>query len=182
MARINLLPWREELRRERTRQFYLTLAGVALLTAAVMGYLHIRINDQIEIQQGRNQFLQQRMAVLDEQIAAIRDLEQRKKDLLERMAVIQSLQASRPLSVRLFEEIARATPDGVRLLRLEQSTGVLRLEGVAESNARISTLMRRLDASPWMSDPHLEIIDSSTREFPGTSWFALKVTLLEEAS
>ncbi len=182
MARINLLPWREALRRERTRQFYLTLAGAALLTAAVMGYLHVRINDQIDIQQSRNQFLQQRMAVLDQQIAAIRDLEQRKKELLDRMTVVQSLQASRPLSVRLFEEVARAVPDGVQLLRLEQASGVLRLEGIADSNARISSLMRRLDASPWMSDPHLEVIDSNTREYPGTSWFALKITLPRENS
>ena len=180
MARINLLPWREELRRQRTRHFYAAMAGAALLTLAVVGYLHLRLAGQIEIQQARNAFLTQQIAHLDAQIGEIRDLEKRKKELLARMAVIQALQAARPISVHLFEEVARATPDGVQLLKMAQTGDVLRLEGIADANARVSALMRNLDASPWLSDPHLEVIDARTREYPGASWFALKVQVVGE--
>ncbi len=180
MARINLLPWREELRRQRTRQFYAAMAGAALLTLAVVGYLHLRLAGQIEIQQTRNAFLTQQIAHLDAQIGEIRDLEKRKKELLARMAVIQALQAARPVSVHLFEEVARATPDGVQLLKMTQTGDVLRLEGIADANARVSALMRNLDASPWLSDPHLEVIDARTREYPGASWFALRVQVVGE--
>ncbi len=179
MAHINLLPWRAAQRRERTRRFYLTIAAAAALTLALVGYLHHRISGQIQIQQTRNDYLVQQIAALDRQIGEIRNLEQRKKALLERMAVIQSLQASRPLMVHLFEEVARATPDGVQLLKLEQHDDRLRLEGVADTNARVSTFMRNLEASPYLDAPELEVIDARTPTHPGASWFALRVRIIE---
>lgn len=175
MARINLLPWREKLRKEREKQFYLIVGAVVATTLSIMVVIHITINNLIGAQEIRNQFLTQQISNLDQQIAAIQSLETEKTRLLNRMNVIQQLQTSRPEIVHLYEEIVTALPDGSYLLKLEHEKGVIKIEGVAESNARISSFMRNLDDSSWLQDPELIVINANTKEYPNASWFSLSV-------
>ncbi|ROR34124.1 PilN domain-containing protein [Inmirania thermothiophila] len=176
MARINLLPWREELRRERQRRFYVTLGGATVAAALAVVWVHLYINGLIEAQRTRNRFLEQEIARVDRQIKEIRELEKTRKQLLARMRIIQELQQSRPLAVRLFDEIARAVPEGVQLLRLAQQGDTLTIEGLAESNARVSALMRNLEASPILADPRLEVIQATRGEESRVRRFTLRVT------
>lgn len=175
MARINLLPWREQLRKERETQFYLMLglAGVAVL--ALLGYVHLRMAGQVDLQNARNEYLQQQITQVDKAISEIRSLEEEKARLLARMTVIQELQRSRPAIVHVFEELVTTLPDGARLLKVSSNGASLDIEGVAESNARVSAFMRNLDRSPWLRNPELIVIDSSTKDFPNASWFNLTV-------
>ena len=175
MARINLLPWREKQKLERKQRF-LAFLGLAAALAIGLGVLiHISIDALIDHQTIRNHFLTQHLTVLDKEITDIRSLEVEKAQLLTRMNVIQKLQYSRPEVVHLFEEMVTTLPDGVYLLKISQKEQTLNIEGVAESNSRISSLMRNMDRSPWLSDPELIVINSNTKDFPNASWFSLKV-------
>lgn len=160
MAKINLLPWREELRKEQTRQFVTVLAICALLTAAVVFLVQMSINGQIEHQQARNQILKDEIAQLDIALAEIKDLENTKQQLLSRMEVIQSLQQKRPQIVRLFDEIVRTVPEGIYLREIKQNGQSLTIKGVAESNGRVSAYMRNIDNSEWMATPRLKVIET----------------------
>jgi len=175
MARINLLPWREKLKKEQEKLFYITLGASAVTTLVIGVFIHIVISDMIGSQIDRNQYLTQNIAQLDTEIANIKTLEIEKTRLLNRMNVIQKLQRSRPEIVHLFEEIVNTLPDGMRLLSIEQNGNSLDIKGVADSNSRISSLMRNMDRSKWLMDPELIIIDSNKAEFPNASWFSLKV-------
>lgn len=156
MARINLLPWRE-LRRERQRKEFLTvLAAVAAAGVLVAAIGHLVINGQIDNQNARNQYLKTNIAVLDKQVAEIKDLQTRRNQLIDRMKVIQDLQGTRPVIVRIFDEIVRTLPDGVYFRGMERVGEVITIRGTAESNNRVSSLMRRLDASDWFRDPVLK--------------------------
>lgn len=175
MARINLLPWRETQRKERERQFYLLLGLAASLTLFIGFYVHMHIGGLVNKQEARNQFLTQNIAKLDQEIQTIRSLEVEKTRLLNRMGIIQQLQTSRPEVVHLFEELVNTLPDGMHLLKVTQEGPELQIEGVAESNARISSFMRNMDASAWLTNPELIVINSNKPEFPNSSWFSLKV-------
>lgn len=160
MARINLLPWREELRKEQTRQFA-TLAGLcAMMTAAVFLLIHFNISGDIQHQQSRNGILQKEIDQLDLALKEIKDLENTKAQLLSRMEVIQSLQRQRPQIVHLFDEIVRTVPEGIFLTEIKQTGKDLTIHGVAESNGRVSAYMRNIDASEWMSTPKLSVIET----------------------
>lgn len=175
MAHINLLPWREKIRQEREQRFYI-LIGIAAAAAIGIGILiHMSINAMIDTQKTRNHFLTQSLSTLDKEIKNIRSLEVEKSELLKRMNVIQKLQLSRPEIVHLFEELVTTLPDGVYLLQVTQKDTTLNIEGVAESNSRISSLMRNMDRSQWLTDPELVVINSDKKEFPNASWFSLKV-------
>lgn len=175
MARINLLPWREQLRKEREVQFYITMGVAAFVVLALLAYIHMRIATQMEVQQARNQFLEQQIVKVDAAISEIRSLEEEKARLLARMNVIQELQRSRPAIVHLFEELVLTLPEGARLLKATHKGKVLDLEGLAESNARVSAFMRNLDRSAWLANPELVVINSSMKEYPNASWFNLTV-------
>jgi type IV pilus assembly protein PilN len=155
MANINLLPWRERQREERKPQFFATL-GVATAIAALILFGADRVLvSQIDNQNARNRYLTEQIALLDKEIAEIRQLQQQKRDLTARMAVIQDLQGRRPVIVRLFDELVRTLPEGIyydRITRTEQSISI---EGIAESNSRVSALMRSLDESEWFANPDL---------------------------
>ncbi len=162
MIYINLLPWREQRRAQRQKQFY-AMAGVAALVGAALvlaGYAYM--NSRIEHQESRNQMLQSEIRILDQQIARIRTLDRQRQDLIDRIEVIQTLQASRPEAVYLFDQMVLTLPEGTFFQELRQEGERIRLAGRAESNARISALMRRVDASPWLRDSTLQIIE--TRE------------------
>ncbi|MDH5544868.1 MAG: PilN domain-containing protein [Gammaproteobacteria bacterium] len=175
MAGINLLPWREKLRKEREQQFYVLLGffcGLALVVGVVF---HIVISSLTGLQESRNSVLTQAIAQLDGEISNIKSLEVEKTRLLNRMTVIQKLQYSRPEVVHLFEELITTLPDGVQLLKVTQNNNTLSIEGIAESNSRISSLLRNMDRSDWLTEPQLIVINSDTREHPNSSWFSMQV-------
>ncbi len=175
MARINLLPWREELRRERKKRFLASLGVAVGVTVLVMSGFHLREVDRISFQQERNSFLQQAIKRLDKDIAQIRTLETQKKKLLAHMEIIQKLQASRPEVVHLFVEMVKTLPDGVYLTKLQQTGTAITLYGVAQSNARVSTFMWNLERSPWLDKPNLLVIETKGKGADRYSHFQLKV-------
>ncbi len=159
MARINLLPWRDNLRRQRKREFgVLTLVAV-LLTVGGLAYWHWFNTELIDHQRDRNKVLKSEIAKVDKQIKEIKNLERTRSRLIARMRVIQDLQSSRPQVVHLFDEIVTTLPDGVHLTELKQSGNNVALTGMAESNARVSAFMRKIEDSPWLAAPRLRIIE-----------------------
>ena len=162
MARINLLPWRAERRKQREREFYMLLLAsafggiVALL--ALVGWMGARIDSQNE----RNTYLATEIKGLDKQIEEIKELDKTRSQLLTRKQIIEQLQSNRSQMVHLFDEMVRTIPDGVRLTSMKQAGDVLTLEGVAESNARVASYMRNIDGSPWMGRTDLRKIENKT--------------------
>jgi type IV pilus assembly protein PilN len=130
-----------------------------LLGAAALLILHFQIAGAIEYQELRNNYLKSELSQIDQKIKEIEDLETKKKRLLSRMDVIQQLQLSRPEIVHLFDELARTIPDGVQLIDLAQAGKLLTIDGIAQSNARVSVYMRNLEFSPWLQDPVLNVIE-----------------------
>jgi type IV pilus assembly protein PilN len=175
MPHINLLPWREELRAERQRQFLFAGVGAMIFMGLVIVLVHINASSMIDNQKARNAYLQKTIKGVEKQIQEIKTLKEDKAALLARMNVIQKLQRSRPEIVHLFEEISKATPKGVYLLNTSRKGKTLHIEGVADSNDSVSTFMRQLNDSPWLTSPRLDIIDSSKKAYPNSSWFKLKV-------
>lgn len=176
MARINLLPWREELRRERKTQFLVALSIALGLTGLIMAGVHVVEKNAISFQKARNAFLTQQIEVLDREIEQIKKLEAQKKRLLAHMDIIQTLQASRPEIVHLFDELARTLPEGVFLTRIKQSGSNITLSGEAQSNARVSSHMWNLEKSPWLSNPNLTVIETKSKDQARSSKFELKVS------
>ncbi len=159
MTRINLLPWREELRQEQKKQFLMMVVMTFILSAAMVGLIHFQMQAKIDYQESRNRFLQQEIAKVDEEIKEIRELRKVRRSLVERMEVIQDLQAARPSIVHLFAEIVSTVPNGVYLQSMDQTGGNLLINGLAESNARVSTYMRNLSDSEWLKEPNLSVIE-----------------------
>lgn len=177
MASINLLPWREARREERRKQFLVSL-GATLAGAAVSLLLwDLTANSQIDHQQSRNQHLSSRIALLDEEVAEIRDLQRKRNQLIERMQVIQALQGNRPVIVRLMDQLVKTVPDGVFYTSLETKSNVVSIEGVAESNNRVSSLMRKLDASDWLENPNLDAVQAAPDYGEQATTFKLSVSL-----
>jgi len=160
MAKINLLPWREERRKQLTQEFARQAVLVAILAALAGGYAWYHVQGLIEEQKSRNQLLQDEIATLEEDIKEIREIEEKKQRLIKRMNIIQELQQRRPQIVHLFDEIAGTAPDGLYLETLEQSGDDLTLKGFAESNARVSNYMENLNESSWLKSPTLKVIES----------------------
>lgn len=173
MARINLLPWREERRKQLTQEFARQAVLGAALAALVGGYGWYHVNGLIDQQNARNNYLQDQIRVLQSEIREIRDLESTKQQLLARMNVIQRLQQRRPQIVHLFSELAATLPDGVYLTAVQQKGDNLTLQGRAQSNARVSAYMRNLGASPWLKNPELEVIQTDKND--QVSSFTLKL-------
>ncbi len=177
MANINLLPWREELRAERQRNFVSSL-GLAVALAVLVLVLADRIIDiNIDAQIARNRFLTDNIALVDSKVSEIRDLRSQRKLLLERMRVIQELQGNRPIIVRVLDELVRTVPDGVYYHNLSASDGILSIEGIAESNNRVSSLMRRLDASDWLEKPSLDGVTAADDLGQSAMEFSLSVQI-----
>ena len=160
MPRINLLPWREELRKERQRNFAVAAAAAVLIGGAVVFTAKTMVNGQIQHQENRNQMLNKEIATLDKQIGEIRDLEEKKDRLLARMQIIEQLQRSRPEVVHLFDELARTLPNGVHLESVKQKGKRITLTGKAQSSTRVSAYMRNIDRSEWLADPGLDVVET----------------------
>jgi type IV pilus assembly protein PilN len=164
MARINLLPWREEQRNQR-KQEYLTVVGIcAAIALLVWGAIHWHFNERIDYQESRNEYLQTEISRLDSKIAEIRELEKEKERLLARMKAIETLQTSRPIIVHIFDELVSSLPDGVYLKEISQNGTKIVIKGVAQSNARVSNYMRNIEKSEWLKDPSLDIIQTASED------------------
>jgi type IV pilus assembly protein PilN len=174
MAKINLLPWREELRKQKQREFAFTLGGSVVIAGLVVLLAHLHVNGLIENQSQRNAFLKQEIDILEKRIGEIDELEKHKADLLARMNVIQELQRSRPESVHLMDELVRTLPEGVHLENFTQKGKDLTMKGVAQSNARVSDYMRNIDTSNWLADPRLDLIKTKEVERRRLANFTLR--------
>ncbi len=166
MYTLNLLPWRQQRRRERQRKFVailgLTAIGAFLLVLLGSWWMGLQVSGQ----ESRNQMLQNEIRKLDVQIEEIEDLEQERSRLLSRKAVIEELQVSRTLMVHLFDELSQTVPEGLRLTKVGQQGQTLTIEGMTQSNARVSTYLRSLERSDWLHDPELIIIEVDENATP----------------
>lgn len=170
MPRINLLPWRE-VERKRKRQEFGTAAGAVVVLAILTGFvLRWQYGSIIDNQNERNQYLKTEIAQVDQQIVEILDLEQQKQRLQSRIQVIEQLQRSRPEVVHLFDQMVRLLPDGVYLTSIKQTDRRIQIKGVAESSTRVSTFMKNIDASEWLRDPFLEIVETKGTGEAGSSF------------
>lgn len=167
MPHINLLPWRVELRQQRNKEFGLTAAVGVLVMAAVLAIVHLHFQSRIRHQNDRNGFLEANIASLDRRIKEIQQLDDEKQRLLARMQIIQRLQSSRPEVVHLFDELVQTLPEGVYYTRIQQKGRILNIHGVAQSNARVSSLMRQLERSEWLENPSLVEIKADMRKATG---------------
>lgn len=161
MAKINLLPWRQELRKQRQQEFIAINAAVALTAAALVMFFHIMVSGQLSDQEKRKAYIQSEIATLDGQIKEIDDLQKRKEELLARMKVIQDLQGRRPVIVRVFDELVRSVPDKVYLTLVERKGDKFNIEGFAESNNQVSSFLRNLNASDWFKNPVLSEVKAT---------------------
>ena len=177
MARINLLPWRAERRKQRQKDFMVML-GLSAVAGVVLWFLvNSYYNAQISGQNDRNAYLQQQITQVDTQIKEIEELDKKKAKLLARKEVIEQLQANRSQMVHLFDQLVRTIPDGVILTSIKQEGDKLTLEGRSQSNARVSTYMRQLEGSGWMTKPDLSVIEAKEGD-PGLPYtFTLSVLL-----
>ena len=170
MPRINLLPWREEQRRERKLHFMVALGGATVVALALAFVAYLMMGSMISSQQARNDRLRLEIRHLDKQIEEINSLESSKQKFIARMEIIETLQRSRPEIVHVFDEIVRTLPDGVYLTGIKQVDKRLKFEGVAQSSTRVSALMRNIDASEWLKSPELEVVESKKGEALGSTF------------
>ncbi len=170
MPRINLLPWREDQRKERKLAFAVAMgvAGVAACVTAFVAYL--MFGSMIQAQVRRNDQLRTEIKAVDKQIEEINNLESAKQKFIARMRIIEQLQRSRPEIVHVFDEIVRTLPDGVYLTSVKQNALKLKFEGVAQSSTRVSSFMRNIDGSDWLKNPELEVVQTAKTGTAGSSF------------
>lgn len=182
MIRINLLPWREEKRKARRQQFYALLGLISVLAGLIWFLGFTIINGYISAQEDTNKYLESEIAKLDKEIAEINRLKGEINALLERKRIIETLQANRAETVHLFNELARQVPEGVYLRSIKQTGGKINLMGFAQSNARVSTLMRNLEASPLLERPDLIEIKAAQVGNRRLADFNLNVTITRQTT
>jgi type IV pilus assembly protein PilN len=181
MIRLNLLPHRELKRKARQQQFA-ALAGITFfLGLLTVGMVHIMITGQIEHQESRNDYMKNQIAILDKQIDEIKQIRAQTQVLLARKKVVETLQDNRSDVVHLLDQLVRLLPDGVYLRSIKQTNQTINLTGYAQSNARVSTLMRKLESSPWLGLPSLVEIKASKVNNARLNAFSLNVTLVRSS-
>jgi type IV pilus assembly protein PilN len=170
MPRINLLPWREGQRKERKLAFTVAL-GISAAAAGVATFVvYAAFGSMIDAQEKRNDKLREEIKVVDKQIEEINNLESAKQKFIARMHIIEELQRSRPEIVHVFDEIVRTLPDGVYLTAVKQNGNKLHFDGVAQSSTRVSSFMRNIDASDWLKNPELEVVQTNQNNGPGSNF------------
>ena len=160
MIRINLLPHREQKRQARQRQFVSLAIGLSILGLCVVLLVHVIFGAQIEGQESRNNLLKTEIGKLDDQIKEIDKLREQTQALLARKQVVETLQSNRTEAVHLLDQMVRQLPDGIYLKSIKQAGPKIQMVGYAQSNARVSTLMRNIESSPWLQQPELVEIKS----------------------
>ncbi|MCK5665315.1 MAG: PilN domain-containing protein [Thiotrichaceae bacterium] len=174
MARINLLNWREEKRKQIEQQFYTSLAGAVIAGIGVIFAMQIQLGTMIDYQESRNSYLKKEIKHVEKAIAEIKALEKKKAALLSRMKVIQALQSNRSDSVHMLDEIVKVVPEGVHLIKFNQKKNVLTFNGAAQSNARVSAYMRNVERAEWLKNPSLKVIQTKKKgKSEGYSEFTL---------
>ena len=175
MAKINLRPWREELRAEKQKQFVVMILGAAIIAGGLAFLWKNDMDSRIAYQESRNAYIETAAKQLDKQIKEIEDLKRKRDELLSRMKVIQDLQGKRPVIVRIFDELVRTLPDGLYYTEVAKEEDQLSIIGMSESNSRIASLMRRFGESEWFTDPNLSNVAAAESERSGLSQFSLTV-------
>ena len=173
MPRINLLPWREQERKVRRREFMVALGGAAIAGIIFVLGGKVLYSSWLDSQTAKNNLLKKEIVKLDAQIADIQDLENRKQRLVARMEIIEKLQRKRPEIVHLFDELVKTVPEGIYLTQLKETGKKLEIKGVAQSSTRVSTFMRNIDSSSWMDNPQLQVVETSKESPTGGSSFTL---------
>lgn len=175
MANINLLPWREERRQELRKEFLVILAGTAVFALLAVLVANRVYTGWIDNQSNRNAYLQRNIDELNRQVQEIKELEAKRRQLIDRMKVIQDLQGTRPLVVHVFDELVRTLPDGVFYQSLARADKKIEISGVAESNNRVSSLMRQMDKSDWFENPNLTSVQAAPEYGDQASAFKMAV-------
>lgn len=175
MANVNLRPWREELRAEKQKQFVVMILGAAIIAGGLVFLWKSDMDSRIAYQQSRNAYIETAAKKLDEQIREIESLKRKRDELLARMQVIQDLQGKRPVIVRVFDELVRTLPDGLFYTDLKRAGDQVTIVGMAESNSRISSLMRQFEDSDWFANPNLSNVSAADNRRAGYSQFNLSV-------
>ena len=176
MPRINLLPWRNEERKERKFAFIVAIGGATLAAGVAAFAAYLMLNAMIDGQNQRNERLRVEIRQLDKQIEEINNLESSKQRFIARMEIIEKLQRSRPEIVHLFDEIVRQLPDGVYLTGVKQVDKRLKFDGVAQSSTRVSAFMRNIDGSEWLRNPDLEVVSANQTTGSNFTLFADQVS------
>jgi len=175
MAKINLLPWREEYRQEKKKEFITQIFGFCLLVGLCSYVWITSVDSAIDNQKQRNKLLEDEIVLLDAQVKEIQELKKKRSELIARMKVIQDLQGTRPTVVRFFDELVRAIPDGVFLTSLVKNGEMLSIDGITESANRVSAFMRQLDDSPWFAEPNLKSVTNDPKFGEQAAKFSLQL-------
>jgi type IV pilus assembly protein PilN len=173
MPRINLLPWREQERKVRRREFAVSLGGAAIAAGVFIVIGKLLYGGWIDSQNAKNNLLKKEIQKLDSQIADIQSLEQQKARLVARMEIIERLQRKRPEIVHLFDEMVKTVPEGIHLTSIKQSGKKLEIHGIAQSSTRVSTFLRNVDSSTWMDNPVLQVVEAAPSSPTGGYSFTL---------
>lgn len=176
MPRINLLPWRQQERARRQREFGVFALGALAAAVAVTVLTSIVVSASIDRQRARNELLNTEIKELDRQITEILGLEAQKQRLQSRIEIIERLQRSRPEIVHVFDQLARTLPDGVYLTSVKQTAKKVELKGVAQSSTRVSTFMRNIEGSAWLENPELQVVETAKGAAISGSSFTLNAT------
>ena len=177
MANINLLPWRDEAREKQKRDYIGILAAV-FLASGILVYITLNVIDfMTEEQRGRNAYLQSEIQLLDAQIAEIKKITERKKDIERRTEIILNLQQARNLPTHVLDELVRIVPPGIYLSSLEKKGSLLWIEGRSESNNNVANMMRKVKTSEWLHEPNMQSIVSQNDDVRQLQRFSLKVTI-----
>lgn len=174
MAHINLLPWRDELRKEKQKEFGILMLSFVAVAALVVGGLNVYQNARIDRQKARNAYIESETKKLDAKIQEIEALTKERDRLIARMKAIEGLQRNRPLVVRFFDELVESLPEGVNVSQITQKENQITITGEAQSNARVSSFMRNLEASDWLQNPQLDIIQAKNEKGVRISTFTLR--------
>ena len=174
VSRVNLLPWREKLRAEKQRRFISYSAGFWILTALSVVMTLVYLKSLVTDQNSRNKFLQTEISRVDSEIKEIEKIRTHRQELIDRMDVIQQLQRDRTQIVRVFNDLVHKMPKGMYLTSMQRKGREMEIQGIAQSNARVSELMRNLDSSEWFASPDLDIINITPDESTRVSRFTLK--------
>lgn len=174
MANINLLPWRETLRKKKQKNYIITLSFTAFLACLVVAVVYFVFDWRISDQQSRNDYLQKEMLIVNAEIREINRLKDKKAAMIERVNLVRSLQDTRSIVVHLFDEIARCIPDDLYLTSLGYKQGKIKMTGLAKDNQLISALIRKLDDSDWLKEPNLNKIQALKS---GQNQFEISISL-----
>jgi type IV pilus assembly protein PilN len=175
-TRINLLPWRAQARQERQQEFVNVLVVGLVVALIVLGLVYFTINQMIDNQKSRNQYLSQQIVLLDKKIKEIKNLQQQRKELVARMNVIEKLQADRNNSVQIFDELVHIIPDAIYLGQISKQGDLIMVTGVADSNATVSRFMHNIELSRWLANPTLKEVVTKQGKTEKTRTFAITMT------